>query len=840
MEAMVNFRDYQEVVTADLNNPQLFAQQSLDDIVHDAVTASLRFAGFNTAKSNTAEITVQPGRFYGANLNSEVGAVFTLPTASIISLVQYLAVSSQRILTLTAYGVVNSTDVQTRKYITNTSTLATSPESVAMKTSRDAVLAIVAGAESGTPTPPAIQSNQIAICDILISNTQVISVTMRTAGQVTSTEDLDERTGLLETFEAQAGPRISALATDLAALALKIGGTANQDLLIEVMQDLSKVKVLVGLPATYSQYGSDYYLWPNSTAYDTANAQSLGFACTITYGIRFPAQNANTFALTLFSSIDPNAQINTYNASGLLLPAYASVLKLQTGTFASSVAIGQYTFQTFGYQELDIPYTRIQYGGTYWSCTNSGTVYSPSATSNQPWWLPNFASYNVDSDVNTVQNVPGHVVTTGDYLQVDTWTEPYWTLDATTNTVNGALIAQSWLVSSDTWYTGLDIYISGIASATDVTIIVCQCTNGQPDLTKTLAKGVIPGASLVIGFNGLTFATPILGTKGDRLAAVITSAANHQIGLAAAGSYLDGTFFYSLDGAYFLGDFSKELVLLVFGAEFATAQTTIEFAALSLSGGIRAIDLTARMQVPASCELTFECLPDGTATWLPVKLDPSDSSPPFPTAPVLVRFRARFVGTQDVMPGIVLPDSIMKIWCPATAFTFVSAIETLAVPSSTITVKLLVENYNPTPHTVAVKLFYGGVQHVAAATTVVLADASRGGYNVTATFNAPTMAAGGAISTAANTITMSGSNPGTVGPGMTVLDTTLSPAKVIGIVSSWTSGTTLHLTANAAFNGSGSTDTLVFQTSSFTLEIFGTTNSAANVFLVSSSTWYAL
>ena len=151
MEQTVNFRDYQKAQTSDFNNLQLYAQQSFDDLVGDAVTASLRYAGFNTVQSNTAEITVAPGRFYGYNANNAVGAVFTLPTQSVISLVQYLCVSqvTQKILTLAVLGSVDQTNVQTRDFLTNIQTLQTQPQSVAMNTSRDAVLTVLAGAESG-------------------------------------------------------------------------------------------------------------------------------------------------------------------------------------------------------------------------------------------------------------------------------------------------------------------------------------------------------------------------------------------------------------------------------------------------------------------------------------------------------------------------------------------------------------------------------------------------------------------------------------------------------------------------------------------------------------------
>jgi hypothetical protein len=730
MEKMTVYRDYQEVQTSDLNNTQIFTRQSLDDLVNDAVTRTLRYSGFTTVKSNTAEITVSPGRFYGANGTNQIGAVFTLPTTAIIGLVQYLAVSTRRILVLSAYGIENEVSIETRDYLTNVTTLQTEPKAVGMVNSRDAVLSIVAGAEGADPQPPSIGSTQVAIAQILLDSAGVVSVTMLPAGLVTSTEDLDSRLDIVEVFDALIGPRVQALAADLADLANRISRTGNMNIIIELMQDMSEVKTKVGLPATYAQYGADYFLWPDPSSYDTNNTASLGYSALIENGIRFPAQNASLGVLAIFNPIDPNAN---YNANGLLLPAYDSTLKLKTGAQADAVTIGQYGYQTFDYKQLDIPYSRLRYGGSYFKCTNGVTGTWDPATGTPAWWLPNFATYEVHAGSNYDFY---HGVSFDNYLWYDTWTEPYWTLESVPHSVNGALVAQSFLVSSDTWITRLGIFLTSVASQTNIGVILAQCTGGQPDLTKTLAVGTLTGASLKTGMNYLELA-PTFAAKGDRLAVILYSSANHGLGLAAAGSYLGGSFFYSLDGTYYLGDFTKEMVLEVWGATFRASQTTIELNAFNLQGGIRAIDLTARTIIPGSCQLVFEVMPDGTGEWLPVKVDPTNPIAPFPTAPVLCRFRARFVGTPDIMPGIKLPDSILKIWCPGPSFTYVSEPRTLAAPSTNVTVKIRVEHYDTVAHTIGVKLYYGGpplVVHNPTATTVTLLDASTKAYEVIATF----------------------------------------------------------------------------------------------------------
>lgn len=746
MEQTVIFRDYQQAQTTDFNNIQSYAQQSFDDIVGDAVTASLRYAGFDTIQSNPVEITVSPGRFYGANNNSEIGAVFTLPTQSIISLVQYLAVSSvtQKILTLVVYGVVDQVNIQTRNYLTNTQTLQTQPQSVAMTSSRDAVLGIAAGSESGSPQPPGIGVGQVAIANIVVNSTGIVSITMLQAALITSTEDLNNRLEVVEEFDAQVGPRLTALASDLASLQNEINqNNVSQNVIVSLMQDVAQLKVLAGLPDSYSYYGASSFMWADPAQFDVGNALSLGFNCNISYGARFPAANANVFSLALFNPIDPNAAYNP--SSGLLLPAYTSVLNLKTGSVANSIPIGQYTFQTFSYTEINIPYMQIRDGGSYTVCTNGVTSTTPGDTATVAWWLPNFSTYEVDdvTDFPATYAHPYSYVQT-QYYWIDTWTEPYWILDETDHSVNGALLAQSFLVSSDMWITKIGIYLVTVSSPVDINIVLCQCTNGQPDLTRVIATGTMPGNTIQSGQMNYLLINPSFAQKGQRMAVVVISNANHSIGMAAAGSYLDGTFFYSLDSAYFLGDFTQEMVLEIWTAQFTSNQVTIQLTSLNLAGGIRNIDLTIRAQIPTSCQVVYEVLPSGTGTWLPIT--PDNPLVPFANAPVLCSFRARFVGSSDIMPGIVLPDSICNIWVPNSTFTFVSVLNTLAQTTTSLSVKIRVENFSLIAHSLDashglmngyIKIYYGSPTLTAynwSSLTYTLVDADTNAYDILAVF----------------------------------------------------------------------------------------------------------
>lgn len=745
MEQQVIFRDYQKVQTDDLNNIEVYTRQSFDDLVGDAVTASLRYAGFNTVKSNTAEITVSPGRFYGANSNNQIGAVFTLPTQTILSLVQYLCVSqvTQKYLTLVAYGSDDQVNTQNRDYLTNTQTLQTQPQAVAMTDSRDAVLAILAGAEASTPVAPAINVGQVAVANILVNYAGVVSVTMLTAGQVTSTENLNERLSVVETFDTQVGPRFDSLAADLAALANQVAGLGrfSNTIIDELAQDVANLKDLAGLPSSYSQYGAMHFAFMDSTKYDTKNTQSLGFNAEIYYGCRFPAQNADLFALSLFNPYDPNAAVS---GNGLLIPTYTNNLAIQTGSPTTSVTMNTYTWQTYSLVQKNMSYTRIVDGPSYDVCTNGARIQTSSGDSNNlGWWLPNFTSQEVETSNYT--GAPGHYWYQVQYYWIDSWTEPYWELDTVTHSVSGMQVAQSFLISSDAWITQIAFYLDAIASPTgDIWVTLCQCTNGVPDLTQVISHTDVASSTLVLGWNTITIQPAFVG-KGSRMAVVLTTGVGHQLGMAAAGSYLNGTFFYSQDGAYYLGDYTKEIALQIYTADFSAIgnQVTIEFAALNLAGGIRDIDLSARMIVPDSCQLIFEVMPTGTGTWLPIT--PDSPLVPFQNAPVLARFRARFVGTSNIMPGITMGDSMVNIWAPGPTFTLVTLPQTLATASGNISFKIEVESFNPVAHSLEasqgngqgyIRLYETTTSYLSPTTvTVSEIDATAGRYDITATFS---------------------------------------------------------------------------------------------------------
>lgn len=747
MEKQVIFRDYQEQQAQDHNDLQTFARAALDHIVVDAVTTTRRYAGFSTQKTAQAEVQVAAGRFYDV-----AGAVYGRTTVLTQSMIAFLPAVSQRIVSLTAYGTETETDVEERDFLVDVDTGRTEPEAVATTRSRDAVLAFVVGTESADPQAPAIPVTSVEIARIRLDPVQVVSVEMMVVNEVASTEDLDTRADALEAFDQQIGPRVQALASDLATLAEQMKTKSSGFDATRIYEDLARVKARVELPSTFSDFGADRFL--NTNESDVYNTKLLGYDARVQEGIRFAPANEDLFEANIFSANDPNAHLQ----GGLLLPAFDDIKKIEIGPFHSSIGIAQYGFQTHNIVHKQIARERLRYGDWFTVCTNAS------------WWRtgtydPIAHTFLKDGETYQVGNVAGeqienaflgltHFVRVRQFWR-DTYMEDYWEVVIVNVAISGAQVAQSVLIANDMWLTKLGFFMTAKAANENVYLDVCELTAGVPDLSKAILHQSVPHTDLIVGDWTEVNVMPTFLKGGKRYAIVVTSNANHQFGMAFGQTYLDGTFFFSTDGAYFLGDLTKDIMFRLYGAKFRAPQVTIELTALNLDGGIRAIDILAGLIQPDSTSLVYEVRPNGSGAWIP--LDYSDLTA-FQSTPPLAQFRARFVGTRDMHAGLMLTGSQVRLFRPKLTFRHVSTTLTLAANHSELRVKVIMEDFNETPHDLTAKIWVGSplvaLNPVSIITTTI--DAAAGRYsrewefNPSAPVNAFTVEFNGTTNSAGN------------------------------------------------------------------------------------------
>lgn len=719
MERQVIFRDYQEQTAGDHNNLQGFVRESFDHLVKDTVSDGRQYSGFLVTKTGQAEVSVAAGQMYDQGVVAARRSSFSQPMSS------YLAVVSQKIITVSVFAQENETDVQNRDYLVDVDTGETEPRAVSMTKSRDAVLAFTAGAEAADPQAPAIPATHVAVANILVDTTQVVSVTMLDASRVKSLSEHEQRLLQQEEFKDAIEPRVSSLASDISALAGEVSRRGSERDVSNILIDLARIKAQLELPADVSDYGADRFLDEEES--DTADAAGLGYDAKIEEGIRFSDANADVSEIDLFSANDPNASL----VSGMLLPKFTSVRKLSTGAFKDDIGIAQYGFQTNELVQKTITRQRVRYGSVYYPTTS------------HVWWRGakgRFGGRVLNPILGIFQKAGetfadlvyknGYFYRREDRVFVDTYEEPYWDYVTVDHSIEGAQVGQTFLISNDTWATRLGFYITTKAANEDIWVSLCEVTNGQPDLSKAVLVQSYPHASIAVGWNRMTI-QPTFLKAGTRYALVFMSNANHRFGMADGQGYLDGTFFYSTDSAYFLGDLTRDLMIEVWGAKFDAAQVTIEFEALNLDGGIRAVDVLCGSFVPQSTQVIWEIQPNGSGAW--IALDDVDTTA-LNTSPPLCRFRGRFVGTKDIHAGLQLTGSQVKLLRPKTTFKHVSDVITLATPSDDIYVRVVLENFDDTPHDLTAQLRVASTNEAADVTETVTIDADTGHYERTFRF----------------------------------------------------------------------------------------------------------
>jgi hypothetical protein len=84
---------------------------------------------------------------------------------------------------------------------------------------------------------------------------------------------------------------------------------------------------------------------------------------------------------------------------------------------------------------------------------------------------------------------------------------------------------------------------------------------------------------------------------------------------------------------------------------------------LSLSGGIASVDVLAEHIIPPATDLSYAVMVNNN--WVAFAGDP-DNPKPLGAANNLLRFKAIFTGTTDVMPGVSLQNSQVKLVGPQT------------------------------------------------------------------------------------------------------------------------------------------------------------------------------
>ena len=692
MEKQVIFRDRQELQSADLNAIGQHAGDAIAHLVLDAVSGALKFTGGAVSAKSATEVDVAALRFYNG------GKVYASEQTETLNLFQYLPLVAKKCVAVVVWGEVIDTDVQPRDFLVDLTTGATEPQAVAMAKLWKANVNLQPGNESVDPQPPVLQTGTLAIALVYLTPGGVERIELQDASRLPTLQGHEQRLFEHEAWRTQAEPRISSIATDLAGLAKKTMSLVGRDTVVELANDVARLKAKVNLPTAYASYESDYY---GNT--DKTDAAGVGYSAAVRNGLLFPTAGQASVGLALFNPYDAGIK---RSAEDLVLPAYTDRARIQTTGYSGDISASQYQVQS---------QTIRQYTATVWDYTYGWNYNYYNGWWNSWYW--NYYGYNWGWY--------------GYYGYRVARQETRYELQTVTTSYNGAIIGQTFLVSNAMWLTKVGLQFTQIGASGDVMVAVCETEGGKPDLLKTLTRVTVARGDLKKYPEETAIPVPpVLLEAGKRYALVLITQGDHRLATVSGNDYTQGTLFFGTDGDYFTGDLTKDLMFTLYAAQFAQPRVEVVLQSVSLAGGISDINIAAPQIVPDGCELRYEIQVGGK--WYPL----GDAAMRLSTLPDIVPLRMVLLGTSDLAPAFRLAPNAITGSRAATSLAHWSKLRTLAAPSSSITVQVVVAQWDAANHTLACEIKSGATTYTPA-TTVVRDEPDGQAKRITFTFTPP-------------------------------------------------------------------------------------------------------
>lgn len=738
MEKTVVFDQWQKVTTDDANNLGIFARKSLDDVVAD-IGPSWGFTGFPATITAPSVATVGNGRLYDPNgkvyFNDDAGGV----TLDFLTISPGLPAVTKRIAAIVVWGQELLSNTEPRTFITDATTRATEARPKATTSTRHANVQAILGIEGPDPQKPSVPSNVLVVAWVTLTPTGIATIQAETFNRVRSLRDNANELDTIESWRANVGSQLDTINTMLSALANRINGITPLDTFLRLVVDVTHLKEKADLPDTYSDWASDYFL--DETRSDTGN---VAYLARIEEGIRFSKAAEQIVQLALANPIDSAVKVT----SNFVLPAYHEVRRLanvtpqlpevlvrlpfwptlseritwllqhgykelvQSGFFfvpslvvaPNEISISQFANQTFNWTRAFRVRYRWRWGSPYYK--SSRINYWFNLTYDPVYWT--FHRRTADTSFIALTGPPypypvpqpytpfawKYNYVRSNWFWYDYITDHhYWDRYVTTGSVNGSVLAQTFLNAQDGWLIGIHLFFTRRGGSGDVTILLCETNDsGQPQKDRVVASATLLRADI----NTWPFATridfdPTLLTQGKRYAIIPITSGAHFIATTDRNQLISGTLFYSTDQVWFqgLGDMSRDMCFELVYAEFDSNRAEVQLGAATLTGGIAAIDINADAQVPNGTSLTFEAQIAGV--WTPMKDPGPNGSAPLIGLPALTQMRAVFTGTPALMPGVSIgAASELYTWRPRADFKHISTVRTTpaAVNSATVTMRL--------------------------------------------------------------------------------------------------------------------------------------------------------
>lgn len=672
MERHVVFRDRQELQAADLNNIGGYAGTAQQHLTQDAVSDGLHFVGGEVSARSSSEVDVAALRFYNN------GLVYVSEQTETMNLFQYLPMVTKKCVAVVVWGEQTDTEIEPRDFLIDLTTGATQPQAVAMTRLYKANINMLPGAEAADPQPPVIQTSTLAIALVYLTPTGIERIELQHRSRLPQLFDHETRVFDLEGWREQTEPRISSISSDLAALGSKTDGLVSRQTVVELAADLARAKAKLNLPTAYASYEADYFGDDSKS-----DINGIGYEAKLDNGLLFPLAAQAQSGLYLLNPYDSAV---TRQVDDLVLPAYSSVPRIQTKNKSGDISISQYQVQTQELRAYTYTVWRYHYGWNYnyyWNWYNS--YY---------WnYYPYYYGYY------------------GWYGYYYSHQETAYKLETVTTSYSGAIIGQTFMASNAMWLTQVGLQFTSIGATGDVVIAICETAVGKPDLEKTLARVTLSRDDIKKYPTETTVPLPPAFLEaGKRYAIVLITQGDHRVAIVSGNDFTQGTMFFGTDGDYFTGDLTKDLMFTLYAAKFVQPRAEVMLQSVSLAGGLSDLSINAQQVVPSGCEVTYEIQINGK--WYQL----GDPEMRLSIQPDIVPLRMVLLGTVDVAPAVRLSPNAFTASRPMTNMVHWSKPRTLAAPSTSISVQVVVAQWQSEHHTLECAIKSGSTTHTPATT----------------------------------------------------------------------------------------------------------------------------
>lgn len=756
MSKIVVFSQAEIATPDDFSNIGVFSRADDQTIVGGAVAYPNHWAQFTITQTSAIQLAINPGALF------QGGEFYTSTSVMAVNLQANLPlVSNDQVWVALLVRGAEQTDTDNRMFETDVSSGATVQIQTPVADELYCSIVVQSGLPSPGPIKPSIAATDCCLAFVLLTATGVSQIVSGEGWRLKTLFEVEGRVTVLETEMADIEQRTATLETDIANIAGQLKTIPRPELMRQIQTNLGKLNTAVKLPAEARAYWEDPGLF--TTDWDTTNALYLARIWT---GVRFPYAEIVNSQMALATPGDPLLNVT----SNLALPAWTETTRISIeGNDGYKDIADQVNTVTTAVQNT-VSRTSVSYGPTINVCQNqtgfaavAGTEVGQTFTANgqtyesdglststaylEPW-VPDIAAWNADPASAS------HQIYAVQELQVDSYTDTYWTYVTTSYGVNGSIYAQTFLNSQATIATSVDLDFTRVGSTGDVHLFLCETfATGEPNFNAVLAQTTVAAALLAMGWNKFSF-TPTLLTPGVLYAWYTVTTGNHAIATVANNKYAQGSLFWSTDGVWAQGDPTDDFAFHLNAAQFATTRTVVSFQPIAVDAGMTEIRLLYGGWAPGGTQLVWEILPYGSTTWQ--MLLPAGVNNPLVQIPPMVQLRCTFIGTTDLMPAIVL-DSNARTW--GGRMTGVMAAPSLQQPfgysSSSITVVTTVDNFDPNVNTFTNKLLQAdGTVLTPAVTSTSIDPTDSARCTFTSTFTPATAQASAAVMPTATTTSL--------------------------------------------------------------------------------------